>query len=221
MTQLRQATLNKINDVLDHSYFTKDSFTVTNRPDMSPFLTVTFIPSPEFSYDVYASTGKEEFFSREAPGEHMSTSEDFPRKDFSDVISGIVRWTNRIREDFKTRMPRSDDADIFLQQLREQIFSGADTEGEFSSEEVEELKQKLDALTRLVSEHAEKLEANDYQIRRFESEITEIKNDLGVMPKGVWHKVAGNKLLKSVGTFLKSGEGRQLLADGIKKLLGF
>ncbi len=39
------------------------------------------------------------------------------------------------------------------------------------------------------------------------------------MPKGVWNKVAGNKLLKSISGFLKTQEGRKLISEGIKKLL--
>jgi hypothetical protein len=63
------------------------------------------------------------------------------------------------------------------------------------------------------------LEASEHQIKQFKQEIENIKADLDIMPKGVWNKVAGNKLLKSIASFLKTQEGRKLITDGIRKLL--
>ena len=64
------------------------------------------------------------------------------------------------------------------------------------------------------------MEISESQIKEFEREIANIKDDLEVFPKGVWHKVAGNKLLKAMGSFFRSKEARQLLVEGFKKLLG-
>ena len=134
----------------------------------------------------------------------MASPEDFFRKDFDKVLQAISSWTDRIRDDFRVRSSERDEADQILEALRAQIFSGAETEGEFSKAEIEELRTKLDGLQTLIEQHAERLDANEYQIKEFEKEITNIKNDLEVMPKNVWHKVAGNKLLKAMGGFFKS-----------------
>lgn len=116
-----------------------------------------------------------------------------------------------------------DDVDEFVEQFRSRIFAtpeGEEETSEFSSIEIQELREKLDSLQQFIEAQAEKIEASELQIKKFESEIESIKNDLSVMPKGVWRKVAGNKLLKSVREFLSTSEGRKLVADGFKKLIG-
>ncbi len=221
MKELRAVTVNQIEGRLDRSYFTKHSFAVRNTPQTEPFLVIEFLPRKDFKFEVHdLGSGEDTYMTRESPGTYLASPEEFFRKDFDKVLLAISSWTERIREDFRVKDLENGEADEILEALRAQIFSGAEAEGDFSKAEVEELRKKLDDLQILVEKHAKKLEANEYQIKEFEKEIQNIKNDLEVMPKSVWHKVAGNKLLKAIGGFLKSGEGRQLLADGVKKLLG-
>lgn len=222
MSELRPSTLQEIDRILDRSYFTKNSFTVTNIPRSSPFLKIVFTPKPKFRFHVYATTDGS-FRSDEAPGEHLASGEDVTRKSFQSVLSAISTWINRIQDDLYSAKSQMDDVDEFVEQFRSRIFAtpeGEEETSEFSSIEIQELREKLDSLQQFIEAQAEKIEASELQIKKFESEIESIKNDLSVMPKGVWRKVAGNKLLKSVREFLSTSEGRKLVADGFKKLIG-
>jgi outer membrane murein-binding lipoprotein Lpp len=221
MSELRPTTLKEIGRILDHSYFTESSFSVSNTPQSSPFLTITFLPKPEFRYAVYG-TSDTSFETDEAPGEHLASGEMVSRKSFPSVLDGVRAWVRRIHDDIKSSKSQADALEEYMEQLRSQIFTdtGADDGDEFSLVEIQELRDKLDDLRRYVEEQAEKIQASEYQIKQFEQEIANIKDDLSTMPKGVWKKIAGNKLLKSIKGFLNTSEGRQLITDGLKKLIG-
>lgn len=221
MSELRPTTLREIEQILDHSYFTLSSFSVSNTPQSSPFLKITFLPKPEYRFAVYGGSDTS-FETDEAPGEHLASGEMVSRKSFPGVLDGVRSWVRRIHDDIKSSKNQADAVEEYLEQLRSQIFAsaGEDDGDEFSSGEVQELREKLDALKLYVEEQAEKINASEYQIKQFEQEIANIKNDLATMPKGIWRKVAGNKLLKSIKGFVSTPEGRQLIADGLRKLIG-
>jgi hypothetical protein len=152
----------------------------------------------------------------------LASGEEVTRKSFQSVLSGISTWIGRIRDDFYSAQSDSDNVDELLEQFRSQLFTseGGDEDAIFTSQEIQDLRDKLDLLQKFIEEQAERIQASEQQIKRFESEIENIKNDLSIMPKGIWRKVAGNKLLKSVREFLNTPEGRKLIADGFKKLIG-
>ncbi len=223
MSELRPTTLQEIERVLDRSYFTKHSFTITNTPKTSPFLKIIFTPKPKFRYLVsVASDGS--FTTSEAPGEHLASGEKNSRKTFQSVISALSSWIGRIQDDLYSAKSEQDEIEEFVEQFRSKIFATPEGEEEeaanFSSQEIQYLRDKLDSLQKFIEGQAEKIEISEQQIKKFEEEIANIKNDLSYMPKGVWKKVAGNKLLKSVREFLNTSEGRKLIADGFKKLIG-
>lgn len=222
MSELRPTTLQEIERALDRSYFTKHSFTITNTPKASPFLKIVFSPKPKFRYFVSeASDGS--FTTDEAPGEHLASGEKISRKSFQSVISALSSWIGRIQDDLYSAKSEKDEIEEFVEQFRSKIFTAAEGEeeaGDFSSQEIQDLRDRLDSLQEFIESQAAKIEASEQQIKKFEEEIANIKNDLSYMPRGVWKKVAGNKLLKSVREFLNTSEGRKLIADGFKKLIG-
>lgn len=222
MSELRPTTLQEIERTLDRSYFTKHSFTITNTPKASPFLRIVFSPKPKFHYFVSAALDGS-FTTDEAPGEHLASGEKNSRKSFQSVIGALSSWIARIQDDLYSTKSEKDEIEEFIEQFRSKIFAATEGEEEttdFSSQEIQDLRDKLDSLQKFIEGQAAKIEASEQQIKKFEEEIVNIKNDLSYMPKGVWKKVAGNKLLKSVREFLNTSEGRKLIADGFKKLIG-
>jgi len=218
MYEVRPSVLQEINSILERSYFTSASFTVSNNPNKYPFLVIEFNPQTTYKFEVSPSDNDEGFSTNESPGEHISSGESFERINFDLVIYAVENWIGRIRDDFDSRKKITNVSDEFIEKLRDNIFSNNST-GEYSESEIKGLKTKLNKLSEIVEKQAEQLEASEYQIKQFKKEIENIKNDLEVMPKGVWNKVAGNKLLKSISGFLKTSEGRSLISEGIKKLL--
>ncbi len=221
MAELRKTTIIQIESILDRSYFTKDSFTISNRPLSDPFLIISFIPMPQFRFLVSSvGMGTDDYRTDEVPGFHIATGESTQRKGFSNVLQAIQSWVERIREDLRTGKQGNDEVEHILNEFRQKILSHTfEGEEEFTEREIAELRERLDALQTIIEQQSEKLEASDKQIKEFKKEIEDIKKDLEAFPKSVWYKVSGNKLLKSVGKFVKSKEGRDLLIEGIRKLV--
>ena len=220
--QLRARTLSDLRAKLDESYFTVDSFAIKNVPNAYPFLEVVFSPAPQFFFKVSeAESGQ--VFVEESPGELVTSAEQNTYKSLELALRAVNAWTRRIREEYVHAADLRGEIDLFLEQFRAKVF--AEVEGEdqstvFSDAEIVSLRESLDRLKGLVAEQGEQLKANDYQLREFEREIERIKDDLSGMPRGVWKKVASNKLLKSVKGFLGTPEGRALISEGLKKMIG-
>ncbi|MBD3609954.1 MAG: hypothetical protein HUJ30_05335, partial [Gammaproteobacteria bacterium] len=58
------------------------------------------------------------------------------------------------------------------------------------------------------------------QLKDFSTGITQVSEDLEYYPKETWLKTSTNKIVKLVATIGKTSEGRKVLADGARKLLG-
>lgn len=220
--KLRAKTLAELREALDNSYFTADSFQVKTVPDGFPFLEIEFIPARHFFYRLYAADDGA-IRTEESPGELIATAEERLYKSLEAALGAVRHWTRRIREEYTHAAALRTEVDEFLEQFRARVFAakeGEDPSAEFSVEEINELRENLDKLTELVTAQAEELKANSYQIGEFQREMEKIKADLNGMPRGVWKSVASNKLLKSIKSFLGTAEGRALIADGLKKLIG-
>lgn len=220
--KLRAKTLAELRETLDNSYFTADSFRLKNTPDGFPFLDIEFSPAPHFFFRIYAAEDGT-FRTEESPGELIASAEDRLHKNLEAAFGAVRYWTRRIREEYTHAAALRSEVDDFLEQFRAKVFAADDEEdpsAEFSADEIAELRENLDKLTELFTAQAEELKANSSQIGAFQREIEKIKEDLNGMPRGVWKAVASNKLLKSVKGFLGTAEGRILIADGLKKLIG-
>lgn len=220
--ELRAKTISEIRNTLDESYFTAESFRVENRPHGTPFLMIKFMPSPKYVYALFEDVDGQ-IRSEESPGELVAASEEHYYKNLQNALSAIRIWIRRIREEYQHAAHIRDEIDDFLNQLRQQTFEnieGEDPSITFTDDEIQDLRSRLDQLKEIVTTQAGQLEANAHQISHFEKEIESIKQDLNGMPKSVWRKVASNKILKSVKIFLATPEGRALVADGLKKLIG-
>jgi hypothetical protein len=220
LAEIRLATLREIEEILDTSYFTKHSFQIDSRPDKHPFLVVTFLPELKYTYAL-SCFDQNSFLTKESPGEHLLNAEDFTYNSFHEVKQSLRKWTERIKQDLDAGSAPTDDFDQFLDRLRSGVFADAsDAPGKFTDKEISDLREKLDALQASVESQAERINATEEELARFQSELAAIKEDLATMPRAIWKQVASNKLLRSVKDFLGTPEGRKLVADGIKKLFG-
>jgi len=220
--QLRAKTLAELRSTLDDSYFTADSFEVVNHPNGAPFLEISFAPSPNFFFNIYeASDGA--IVVDESPGQLVASKEERHYKNLATALMAVRPWIRRIREEYEHAAALRSEVDDFLDQFRAKVFSTNEDEdptAAFTDTEITALKQSLDQLKAVVTAQAEQIKATSREVEQFEAEIEKIKQDLQGMPRGVWKKVASNKLLKSVENFMGTPEGRALIADGLKKLIG-
>ena len=220
--QLRAKTLNDIKTRLEESYFTADSFRFTNTPNTYYFLEIEFSPAPKFCFKMFEADGTR-IGIEESPGELIATNETRYYSDLVKAIAAISPWIRRIREEYSHAASIRTEVDEFLEKFRAKVFVTEEDEdplAEFSQSEINDLKDSLDKLKAIITEQAEQISSTSSQVNEFQREIERIKEDLSGMPRGVWKKVASNKILKSIKNFAGTPEGRKLIADGLKEMIG-
>jgi len=219
MAKIRAASLKNIEEILDTSYFTKDSFEIETSNEVDDFLTIIFIPLNEFVFTISESDHTEgQFLTSEYPGMHMLENERFEKKDFPSATRAILPWARRIKEELDSD-DLSTEVEDYINTLRESFEKHVNEEGKFTQVEIEGLNEKIDKLESLIIAQAEKMESSEQEIKKFRSEFENIKKDLPRYDKGVWYRIAGNKVVKTTKDFLTTPEGRKLLVDSVRKLL--
>ena len=84
----------------------------------------------------------------------------------------------------------------------------------------DELRKKFKELeSRVVKLEQDKI-ITETQLKAFQDGVWQISSDVEYYPKKTWLKTAPNKLVQLVVAIGKSSEGRKIIADGARKLLG-
>jgi hypothetical protein len=58
------------------------------------------------------------------------------------------------------------------------------------------------------------------ELKELKQVVGDARKDLPIMSKGVWYRTAGGKLWEVMKKAAGTNEGRQVLADAAKRLLG-
>jgi len=219
MPELRQTIKRELIEVLDETTFTVDDFTVDFGGKGNDLVfKVTFIHDSEFYFDVRKrATGA--FRIILTPGT-LEVSENRQAKNFSEVLALIPNWAFEVRNELKAKQPIYREMDELRKTIEESINSSVTEEEEFSVSEVNELRRKFSALEERVDDLEKQSIITKSQHEKFSKNIHQVSEDIEVYPKKTWIKTSINKLTKTVSLIGKSKEGRAILADGARKLLG-
>jgi hypothetical protein len=140
---------------------------------------------------------------------------------FDDAVECIQPWARRIYDDLRVRTPDLNELASFRQTLDAHLKNTAvDEQSPFTEAEVTDLSAKLSALEQRLSEMEEKHLITEKELKELRQVVGDAKKDLPVMPKGVWYRTAGGKIWEVMKKAASTSEGKQLLADAAKKLLG-
>ena len=91
---------------------------------------------------------------------------------------------------------------------------------EFSVEELNKLQEMFNSLEKRVAELEENNQITKAMKEEISKSIEQVSNDMDDYPKQTWLKTTVNKLSKTVSAVGTSKEGRAILSDGVRKLLG-
>lgn len=222
MTALRETTKKLVIDALEKTYFTSSSFSVNFSNNANPFVTITFIPHNKFQFSIgrpggYNATG---FISTEAPGTHIETGEVYKQDNLTNAFKAIGPWADRILEDFRAKNPIIDEFEDFRKKFSAQMDEHIkDKDAHFSADEAKTMRDRLDELSAKLHELWERAEATENRIKEAEQTIERLKEDINIFPKGVWYRIAGNKILGAVQKVMGTTEGRQFALETAKKFL--
>ena len=217
---LRKTFQREVFDILDSSVFTASDFEVSfGDSEQNEFLImIKFISNPEYIYGIYRSSAGGNWVRRK-PGDFENEDEKGPYSKLSDTLIGIPDWCEEVRNELKASQPLYSEIDK-LREIIEEHIKGKNSDDEFSVEEISILRNKLEQLEKRVVNLEKDKVITETQLEEFKAGMNQVKEDLEYYPKKTWIRTASNKLLHIVMAIGKSKEGRRLLEDGAKKLIG-
>ena len=220
MGRLRKTIQRSIHDILDSSIFTSEDFTVSfGDPDSNEYLIyIEFNYDKSFSYGISKSVGM--YYVTKSPGD-VTESEQISHRTYEDSISYIHQWCHEVRNELKATQPIYKEVDNLKKLLEENIiFGNNSTEKEFSVEEIYNLQKKFEDLQVRVEQLEKDKIITESQSKDINKGLQQVKEDVEYYPKETWIKTSTNKVLNLFVSIGKSQEGRKVLADGTRKLLG-
>jgi len=220
MGKLRKTIQRGVLDTLDQSSFTAEDFNVQfGDPDEDELIiSIIFIHDDSFSFtlgkNVYG-LGHEIIRS---PGKINETEHVY--KTFDTGLDLISEWCHEVRSELKASKPIYKEVDELRDLINEHLKSSVSDTDEFSVEEINNLRRSFEELKSRVERLEQDKIITEKQLQEFRSGINEVDEEIDFYPKKTWLKTASNKLVKIVALIGKSQEGRKMLADGARKLIG-
>lgn len=217
--ELRNTIKREIIDALDSTSFTSEDFCVKyGMQGSDQAFSITFQHDSQFTFKV--SKQGDGYGIYQTPGELEVSDYKFVDS-FSRVLFLVKKWSDEVRSELKASQPLYRELDELRKTIEESIISSfTESEDEFSASEINELRRKFEALEERVSELEQANVITNSQREKLSSNIQQVSEDIEVYPKKTWIKTSVNKLAKTISAIGRSAEGRKLLADGARKLLG-
>lgn len=224
MGTLRKVIQRQVYEILDDSVFTSHDFRVVFGDDDKDdedliYIEFSYNPSLNFSVNRYTSPGTSiNFRIFRSPGDFETTQSGY-LSDFPEVLAHIDIWCKEVRDELKAELPVYTELDKLRETIEAHINS-TDSGSEFSAEDIFNLKKSFAELEKRVDALENEKALTEKQAIEVKEGISQVVEDLEFYPKDTWIKTATNKLTKIISTIGKTKEGRAILADGARKLLG-
>ena len=242
MSQLTPSAIRQIQDALSSSSFALADFNINLPESGSYLLQIVFRHREGYEFKVFETKQKSKvktsmgiasfgptreevseytaLFTRETPGS-FKLQDQIEIDEFDEVVERIPKWCQNVKNNLAIIPVQSDTFTELRDVLEEQIEECNWTDEEhFSSDEIERLNTKLDELSARFDNMLQENRLTQKDIDQIKREVAEIKGNARSFPKKVWARVTGNKLIEIMSNFARSQEGRQLIAESIKRLIG-
>lgn len=222
MPKLRKTIQRQIIDALDSSAFTSEDFKVFfGEPTNNEYLvSLVFIHNSNYFFNVEK---REDPFSahyilNKSPGQ-IEDIEQLNYSDLHDLIFAIAPWCQEVKSELKATMPIFREMDELRNTFYEHLNTHSSDE-EFTVSEINKLREQFEELNKRVDELEKNNVITESQSQIFKSGVDKITDDLEYYPKETWLKTASNKIVKLIANLGKSPEGRKIIADSARKLIG-
>lgn len=234
MSQLKVSTMKSIYDALDNQIFSADDFVVEFPKTGSVLAKVKFAHNNDYYFHIaevqkargvaatIASFTDDERIPAtiECPGDYKRVEENRVGS-FDSCISRIQRWCENIKADLKTKIPVYKDLDDLKRQFEQHISEHIkNPEDQLSEEEVRKINDKFDALYAEFVKLSEEHKITQSLLSEIKKDFEIIKGNATQYSKGMWANLAKNRIVQVIKKVAGSPEGRKLMYDGAKRLLG-
>ena len=241
MTQITPSAIRKVQDALSSSSFALADFNINLPESGSCLLHIVFRHRDGYEFRVIETKQKSKvktsvgigsfgptreevseytaLFTRETPGS-FKMQDQSEIDEFDEAMERIIKWCQNVRDNLAIIPVESDTFTELREALEEQIEKCKWSDDEhFSNDEIERLNSKLDELSVRFDNILQENRITQKDIDQIKREISEIKGNAKSFPKKIWARVTGNKLIEIMSNFARSPEGKQLVSEGIRKLI--
>jgi hypothetical protein len=219
MPNLRPSATQQVIRELEASRFGLVGFDV-KFPDGNDLLaTIVFLARKDLSL-VIGMSGSNRVHVRCSPGEYKT--EDYQAfGSFDECVACIQPWARRIYDDLRIRPVDMNELDTFRQSLDAHLKENVPNESaRFTDTEIADLGGKLAALEERLQEMEAKHVLTEKELKELRQVLGDARKDLPTLSKGLWYRTAGGKVWEVMKKTASTAEGRQLLAEAAKKMLG-
>jgi chaperonin cofactor prefoldin len=216
MSRITRASIIKIHEALDNSYFTSASFNVVYPDSGDIFVRITFIDKEDYYFNYLPSANTVKY----SPGPLLSVT-SVGGVGFDTFIAHISSWINYIRSEllainnyiFKEL---NELQDSFNKAINDTF---VDVTSVFSREEIDHLKRSLDALSDKFQALSDDNTITKDELSKIKTTLEGLKADAENFPKKSWYRTVGNTIFKFTGKFMSSPAGQKIIEEGTMKLL--
>lgn len=158
--------------------------------------------------------------SIEAPGEDLS-QEIHGGLSFGDIPGRITRWTKSLNFEIRASGQPPDDLGEVAETLKSLISEKVeDPDNYFTAAEIVELRHRLARLEQRVAELEARGTITELEASDVNRSIEQASKDLPELRKRIWYRLSMNRILGTMKSIIKSQEGREVLKEAVKKLIG-
>ena len=184
-------------------------------------LRISFIPEPNYKLIIVDNGGNPlTVASYESPGQNLKM-EIVGGLPLIEIPKRIISWTDRLYFELRASGQPPDDLGELSEQIEELISENIeDPERYFESYETLEIRQRLARIEQKFSELEKRGLFSTKEIETLNNTIEQASRDVPVLRKKVWYRLFLNKIMGTVKSIAKSKEGRELIKEAAKKLLG-
>lgn len=217
--QLTTHSTERIVGLLDEGYFSAAAFDISFPEEDKRYADIRFKDNRQFFFAIKKTRYGGEFdvsYSLGPVTMFVKTQE----KNFGECCGHLSKWSECIRNELIASSPVYIQFEKFKQGLNDEIERRfTDGSERFSTDDVAELKAKIDELTGKMEELHRRNELTEGELDAIKKSLDALKGDAESIPKKTWYRAAGNKIASLMSRFISSKAGQNLLEEGTKKLL--
>ena len=220
MRKLREPAIKQFYAYLDQSLFTRHSFECSFNNQNGETVKIIFKENPEYRFIIKETNNGNTWVVTECPGIVFTDEEENSFPQFSHVQGRVSAWTQRILEDYMIRKEEEDQFAPMRKSLEDAAEKLENPETPFNNLEAKDWQERLESLIKQFEKLKEEKKVQQAELNLLKHEVGLLKDQIGVVPKKLWVKSAGNKIINIFEKVANSKAGALVIEHVVKALLG-
>ena len=221
MTNLNKSLIDEIYSALERSDFGLANFEADFPYKGKYIIIIAFKPYPDYKFIVHDVGGNPHRVAiEESPGDFLKFEVN-GGLGFESISIRIASWTENIKMEIQSHGVRDKNLDEITSQIDQLVNQHVDKpERKFDQSEITDLENRLQKLEARFEGLLEDNKITKNELVKLKGQIVQASEDIPKFSKGVWYRLSLNKIVGTLKEIIKSKEGRDILKEAIKKMIG-